>query len=506
MTSTNKMKALVLSAMLAGVLLGVGGMLLLPDEPSDSNSGQSDKPLYWVAPMDGNYRRDKPGKSPMGMDLVPVYEESSSAADAGTVLIEPSVINNLGVRTALVSEQASNSAISAVGYVQYDENKLVHIHPRVSGWVEHLFIKAIGDPVQKGQPIYTLYSPQLVNAQDEFVIALKRNNEALIKAAKKRLQALQLSATFIQGLEQSREVQQTVTFYAPQSGVIDGLKIREGFYVTPGNTLMSIGQLDTVWVEAEVFESDVALVSIGAPVSITLDYLPSKRWVGSVDYVYPSLNPTTRTLRLRITLDNKDKQLKPNMFVQVDIQTASSSSSISVPKEAVIRTGKQDRVVLVTGKGRFKSVVVAIGRVGDQHIEILDGLELGDEVVTSAQFLIDSESSKTAEFDRIGEKQDSTFLNGDKYSDDKMPSATVNGTINKINGTKGVLNISREAIEKWDRPATTMDFVVAKQIDIDGLKEGMKVNFTFEVADDFMITQIVILQSSPDQSTSHNDH
>ena len=215
------------------------------------NTSQSKEPLYWVAPMDPNYRKDGPGKSPMGMDLVPVYEgqqgnaENNQGNGAGVVTISPNVVNNLGVKTAPVKREPIDSKISTVGYVQYDEDEIVHIHPRVAGWVEKLHVKAEGDRVEKGEPIYTLYSPQLVNAQEELVIALKRKNTGLINGAKDRLKALQLSEGLIQNLEKTLKVQQNITFYAPQSGVVDGLNIREGFYVKPENTLLSICLLYT---------------------------------------------------------------------------------------------------------------------------------------------------------------------------------------------------------------------------------------------------------------------
>ena len=209
------------------------------------------KPLYWVAPMDSNYRRDEPGLSPMGMELVPVYEEQSSAEDSpGTVRISPAVVNNLGVRTAPVRFKSLQTTVDTVGYVQYDQDQLVHIHPRVEGWIETLYVKAAGDQVKQGEPLYTLYSPQLVNAQEELLLALKRNNAVLIRAAKARLASLNVSDDFIARLEQSQKVRQNITFYAKQSGVLDELNIREGFFVQPGTTLMSIGSLEDVWVEA----------------------------------------------------------------------------------------------------------------------------------------------------------------------------------------------------------------------------------------------------------------
>jgi Cu(I)/Ag(I) efflux system membrane fusion protein len=311
------------------------------------------------------------------------------------------VVNNLGVRTAPVGYAGLPGEIRTVGYVQYDEDHLVHIHPRVEGWIEKLYVKASGDPVEAGQPLYQLYSPQLVNAQEELVLALKRDNPLLVEAAVDRLQALQLSPAQIAQLRRDRKVQQHVTFYAPQGGVADNLKIREGFFVMPGTTLMSIGVLEEVWVEAEVFERQGPLVTVGLPVTMTLDYLPGREWKGRVDYVYPSLDEKNRTLRVRLRFANEDRVLKPNMFVQVLIQAEPVAHALVVPREAVIRTGGQDRVVLALGDGRFRSTAVELGRMDEQYAEIRRGLEAGDEVVTSAQFLLDSESSKSADLMRM---------------------------------------------------------------------------------------------------------
>ncbi|MCC2605327.1 efflux RND transporter periplasmic adaptor subunit [Planctobacterium marinum] len=576
-------------AIIIGAALGAGALSLYQGTGSSSNGNEATsaekKPLYWVAPMDSNYRRDKPGKSPMGMDLIPVYEEESSSDDfgPGAVKIAPHVVNNLGVRTAPVELKNMHTEISTVGYVQYDEDKLIHIHPRVDGWIEKLYVKAAGNPVEKGQPLYTLYSPQLVNAQEELLIALKRNNSSLISAAKDRLKALQLSSDFIQKLEKTRKVQQTITFYSPQAGVVDGLKVREGFYVKPGNTLLSIGQLDQVWVEAEVFERDAALIKKGLPVSMTLDYLPGEDWAGVVDYVYPTLNSKTRTLRVRLKFDNPDYQLKPNMFAQVSIHANQADSTILVPKEAVIRTGKQDRVVIALGDGQFKSIEVTIGRVDIDSIEILDGLNEDDVVVTSAQFLIDSESSKSSDFKRMthDEMPNSVWMQGDVNSvmaghrmvnithgpaeawdwpemtmdfnvtekvdidslksgqslhfevsktegggyeitgihimsesgdmSEEVPSASVSGLINAIDIDTRILNISRGPIEKWDRPAATMDFIVADNIEIVDFNAGDNVTFTFEVREDLVITEISL--ESDDQheheqksAVDHSNH
>ncbi len=399
------------TSVLVGIILGAAGSALVffnldrGGEPSatDANTSDEGMPLYWVAPMDADYRRDKPGKSPMGMDLLPVYATPKGGVDMGpgTIEISPEVVNNLGVRTAQVESRPLTTRIRTVGYVQYDEDRLIHIHPRVEGWIEKLHVKAAGDPVVQGQPLYELYSPQLVNAQEELLLSLKRNNTRLVEAAQDRLLALQLSTSFIDELKRERQVSQTITFRAPQSGVVDNLNIREGFFVKPGTTLMSIGALDDVWVEAEVFARQAALVEVGLPVIMTLNYLPGKEWRGTVDYVYPSLDEKTRTLRIRLRFNNDAGILKPNMFAQVLIETSQGKDALMIPREAVIRTGSQDRVVLALGDGRFKSVAVRLGQLDEQYSQILEGLDEGDMIVVSAQFLLDSESSKSSDFMRM---------------------------------------------------------------------------------------------------------
>ncbi|MEQ9567587.1 MAG: efflux RND transporter periplasmic adaptor subunit, partial [Pseudomonadales bacterium] len=206
--------------------------------------------------------------------------------------------------TGIAEQRTLNTEITTVGHVQYDEDQLLHVHPRVEGWIETLFVKAEGDPVEVGEPLYQLYSPTLVNAQEELLLAIGRGNSRLIEASEERLKALQIDEKVIDELKRGGKVQQQITFYAPMTGVVDNLNIREGFYVQPGTTLLSIGSLDQVWVEAEVFERQAALVDLGLPVSMTLDYLPGRQWLGEVDYIYPSLDSKSRTLGVRLRFDN----------------------------------------------------------------------------------------------------------------------------------------------------------------------------------------------------------
>lgn len=488
-------KGTLVTALIGAIVGAVLATLLLQASSSkEEQSVVADQPLYWVAPMDPNFRRDGPGKSPMGMDLIPVYQEDTNAnAEQGRIYIAPNVVNNLGVRTAAVVRKSMQTPITTLGYVQYDQDQMRHIHTRVDGWLEKLYVKAAGDPVKQGEPLYKLYSPQLVNAQEELVVALKRNNTPLIEAAKHRLKALHLSEPFIERLVSTQKVQQSVTFYSPKSGVVAGLKVREGFYVNPANTLMSIAEINQVWVEAEVFENDVARVQPGLAVVMELDAFAGQQWQGVVDYVYPTLTEKTRTLRARLKFDNPDKKLKPNMFAQVTIMPKAKEARLVVPREAVIRTGTQDRVVLAFDNGEFKSVAVTLGQVSAEEVEIVSGLLQGDTVVTSAQFLIDSESSKTSDFTRMKAMSE-------------YQSARVNGVVNGIDASNRVINISRGPIEKWGRAAATMDFVLAPRLDINQLMVGTIIEFTFEVQDELVIVELELSDHSQNMQDSNGDN
>jgi Cu(I)/Ag(I) efflux system membrane fusion protein len=415
---------IILLTLLLGVAIGSLGFYWLDGALAPSSESAKDNnndPLYWVAPMDANFRRDKPGKSPMGMDLVAVYSSAGEIESAGLVSISPTVVNNLGVRLTTVVNQPLATEIQTVGYVKYNEDLLVHIHPRVEGWVEKLYVKSAGDPVLEGQPLYDLYSPELVNAQEEYLLALQRNNETLVHAARQRLLSLQIPKAVIADLRRSRQVKSTTTFFSPQRGVVDNLEIREGFYVKPGTNLMTIGALDEVWVEAEVFERQASLIDTGASVTMTLDYLPGRQWQGQVDYIYPTLDPVTRTLRLRLRFANADQALKPNMFAEININSRPTAPTLLVPREALIRTGKGDRVVLALGEGKFRAVQVRTGRVSALQAEILEGLKEGQSIVSSGQFLLDSESSKTADLQRLYKPVN----NETEIPLDQMPSETM---------------------------------------------------------------------------------
>jgi Cu(I)/Ag(I) efflux system membrane fusion protein len=509
-TKSTLIKGLLVGLLFGGLLAFGLASLLLSDSSKHGNgesahsgvsahsdkSAQSDEagnkaPLYWVAPMDDSYRRDKPGKSPMGMDLVPVYanDEATSAKSnertPGTVMIPPNVQHNIGVKVAPVTIGTLQQTVTAVGNVAYDEDSIVHIHPRVSGWVDRLFIKSQGEQVEEGQALYTLYSPELVSAQEEYVLALKRGDARLIDGAAERLRTLGLSKSVIEALQKTRRVTQTVTFNAPQSGVVEALNIREGFYVQPGTTLMSIAQLDTVWVIAEVPEKYAQIIAPHNGAVITLDEMDhgaDAKWESHVEYIYPSLSETTRTLKVRIPLNNNNHTLKPNMFAHIGIKPTQRKAALLVPRSAVIRAAEGAKVVLSDGDGNFKSVRVTLGQSDSTHFEVVEGLLPEDDVVVSAQFLIDSESSKSSDFKRMKAPDHQATTTGTIEAIELPADTEKNGASNHAK-----LVIARGPIEKWGRGPATMSFAVSKHIDLSQFKEGDNIMFTFVTGEEFTV-------------------
>jgi len=394
----------LVAAVVVGVAIGRSSSTGSDLQQGSSGTTESDI-LYWVAPMDPNYRRDEPGKSPMGMDLVAVYADEVDAVP-GTVKIDPTIVNNLGVRTAVAMKTPLSRRIETVGYIGYDEDTLQHIHTRVDGWIETLAVKTTGDPVAKGQLLFELYSPTLVNAQQEYLATLRSDNAMLRTASRDRLAALGVTESEIVRLEKERRASQRVRVYAEADGVVAHLGVREGIFVTPATEVMSVARLDRVWVLAELFERQAAWVAPGQQAEVELDYLPGKSWKGTVDYVYPELDATTRTLKVRIRFNNEGEVLRPNMFARVTLLGVETEPVVHVPREALIRGGNVDRVVLSLGNGRFRAQPVNTGIESGDRVAIRNGLSEGDLIVTSGQFLLDSESNIESALKRMEESTD----------------------------------------------------------------------------------------------------
>jgi len=369
--------------------------------------GKKKKIKYWVAPMDPTYIRNKPGKSPMGMDLIPVYEGEEQGLAKGTVSIDPVTVQNMGVRMQRVTRGPLPVTIRTVGYVTYDEERLEHINTKITGWVEDLFVNTTGEEIHKGQKLLSIYSPELVATQEEYLQAIKYQKEisgsnldeirngagSLLEATRKRLFLMDIDRAQVKALEERGEVQKTMLLTSPAQGVVIKKNVVEGMKVNPGMELYSIADLSRVWIIASVYEYELPFLKLGQEAEITLPYEPGTRYTGKVSFIYPYLSAKTRTAQVRMDFRNPGFKLKPDMYADVVIKTGGGENVLLVPSEAVIRTGTRNVVVRSLGDGKFLPVEVAIGPENEGHIQILSGLIEGEEIVTSGQFLIDSESN-----------------------------------------------------------------------------------------------------------------
>ena len=482
---------LLITLLLLAVSFVAGGLLypklaLLTHGHSASSERQ---PLYWVAPMDPNYRRDGPGKSPMGMDLVPVYEEPESAGDGG-ISLSPRLRQNLGVRTADVTQGTLAGTIDAVGQLVLAEEALYHVHSRVSGWVEKLYLPNEGMPVASGQIMLELFSPQLQGAQEEFLLAHRTDNTRLRQAAHNNLLALGVPADQIESLASRGTASPTVQLRARRGGFLQQLNIREGMFVQPATEIATVAALDEIWLEAEVFERQAARVAAGMPVTVILSAFPGEQWQAQVDYRYPSLNTDTRTLRLRIRLPNPDHRLLPGMFAHAQLHYELGEALVSVPRQAVIRDGRQDRVIVAEGQGYFRPVPVALGAESGDRLVILSGLEPGQRVVTAAHFLIDSETNLEQAMARLAEPE-------------PEPAQRISGqgVIDLLSPDIGLVTLTHEPIPALGWPAMTMDFDVVESIDLSAFQEGQAVTFDMDV---FPSGDYLILHMQPtDRGEQH---
>ena len=355
----------------------------------------------YVCPMHPEIVTDDPDATcPIcGMDLV-VLE---SNGEAGVVQLTQSVINTLGVRTAKVKRRTIYRRISSIGYIAVDEKSIRRVSLRTEGWIEKLMVNSIGGRVTKGDLLFQIYAPKLVNAQEEFVQALEldQGDGSMIAASKSRLRALGVSLAQIEILRNNKKVEQLISIYAPQDGVVSELSVREGDFVPPSKPVVSLVDLSSVWLMADIFENRVGWVKEGQKAEATLSFMPGKTWEGTVEYVYPSLDVKTRSIKARLRFENPGELLKPNMYANVSIFVKPKRKVLVVPREAVIRTGNQARVIVAEGEGRFKPAIIHTGIETDTKIEVMGGLEKGQEVVVSSQFLIDSESSMRAALMRL---------------------------------------------------------------------------------------------------------
>ena len=393
-----KLSTKIISIVALVVIIGLAfflGKFYSGKNPTSSSQAKSDEKtvLYWVAPMNPKFRSDQPGKSPMGMDLVPVYAEPDQT---GAIQISAAIENNIGIRTAKVGLQVVDKTIHAVGYVKPNDEATESVNSYSDGWIRDLQIKTSGEKVTAHQLLFKLYSPDIISAEEEYRLAMKYHNAALEKAGKKKLITLGVSLEEIEQLKTATAVHEQVSVYAPITGYVTALSIKEGQHITPNLSLMTIADLSQVWIIAEVYEKEAANLQLKQTVNARFPSLPGKVFKGQVDYIYPQLNAKSRTVKIRIVLENTNLQFKPDMYANITIDNTHSSKVLAVPKEALVRLGSTDRIILSLGKGRFRSVLVQTGMENGQWIQVTQGLKEGDIIVTSSQFLLDSESNLKA--------------------------------------------------------------------------------------------------------------
>ncbi len=365
-----------------------------PPAQAATTSGER-KIKYWVAPMDPSFISDKPGKSPMGMDLVAVYEDEVAAGAGSTVSIDPVVVQNMGVRLERVERQSLFRHIRTIGEVEVGEDLVSVVNLRFSGWVERIHVAKTGDRIEAGQPLFEIYSPDLVASQEEYLLALRSQGpkSELTRSARRKLEFFDLDPRDIEAVARSGKVRRVLPIRAPRSGYVLHKNVVDGARVLAGQDLYTIGDLSKVWVQAEVYEHDAPWVEVGQPAQMEVAYQKGEIIEGSVAYVYPTLNKASRTLSVRLEFPNPDLRLKPGMFATVYIQFRREDDTLVVPTEAILNSGTREIVFVSVGEGRFEPREITTGLVGDRHTtQVLSGLTAGEEVVTSGQFLIDSES------------------------------------------------------------------------------------------------------------------
>ncbi|HEX20239.1 MAG TPA: efflux RND transporter periplasmic adaptor subunit, partial [Acidiferrobacteraceae bacterium] len=373
-----------------------------------AQTGTAKKPLFYRNPMNPSVTSPVPAKDSMGMDYVPVYADGGGdGGPVGTVKIDPVTVQNIGVRIATAEKQTLSRIIRTVGRVDYDEQRLTRLHPKTEGWIEKLYIDKTGQRIRKGGILLSIYSPQLVSSQQEYLLALSNQAELIkspfknirkdandmVRTARDRLLLLDVPLHQIRNLEKTRRVSKTLHIHSPSKGIVVKIGARKGQYVTPKTELYQLADLSRVWVYVDVYENELAWVRKGDVARMDLAGIPGKTFRGRVSHIYPYAEAKTRTIKVRLHFRNPGMLLKPNMFANVTIHANRKVNAVVVPSEAIVRSGTRPVVFVVRAPGKFEPREVTLGISSDGKTQILKGIDAGEKIVVSSQFLIDSESS-----------------------------------------------------------------------------------------------------------------
>lgn len=407
-------KQIVVTALLA-VLLGLAVGYWLAEQPShmkmdieELESSDQEKVLYWRNPMNPMITSPVFTQDEMGMDYIPVYAEADKPLNepSGSVSITANTVQNIGVRSAIVRRQSLSREVHALGRVTYDERRLTRLHPKTEGWIEELYIDKTGEQVGVDTMLLSIYSPKLVSSQQEYLLALKNwqslkespyaeirsGAEALMESARERLELLDVPQHQLADLQQYQKIEKNLHIHSPFSGVVMNVGARKGQYVTPQTELYMLADLSKVWVIVDIYEDELPWVSVGDPAEMRVTARPGQLFEGKLTYVYPFMEAQTRTVKVRLEFDNPGLVLKPDMFADVVVHSGQNRQALVVPSEAIIRSGHREQVFVQRSVGKFEPREVRLGLSASGYTEILQGVEEGEQVVTSSQFLIDSES------------------------------------------------------------------------------------------------------------------
>ena len=372
------------------------------------------KNKYWKAPMTPGFTSDKPGKSPMGMDLVPVYEDEAGAG----VSINPTMVQNIGVKTQIVEERSLSREIRTVGRLTYDERLVTHIHTKFGGWIDKLYADFTGQEVKENDPLLEIYSPELVTTQEELILALKyqeslkdssfqeisRGAKSLVDSTLRRLELFDVPEHQIADLIKNQKVSKTMHIHSPVNGFVIKKHVLQGMHVKPGMNLYMIADLSNIWLIADIYEYEIPWMKLGQEAEMNLSYFPGKKFKGKVTFIDPILDSKSRTLKVRMEFPNPGGELKPEMYADVILKSAVMKKGVAIPEEAVIYTGEKTMAVIQNSSGGFESRELTLGVKTQGYIQVLKGLKKGERVVTSSTFLIDSESRLKEALSKMGSK------------------------------------------------------------------------------------------------------
>lgn len=394
-----------------------------------SNNQSKDKvPLYWIDPMEPKVHYPKGGTSPMGMELEPVYpKDDNEKLPANAIKLPNSYISNLGVKTTIVQSGSGNNSFVAYGNIESNETKVTFITSYANGWVRNLVANTQQMPIKKGQLLAQIFSPTIVNAENEYQSALISKNDAIIGAAKNKLLALHVDPIQINEITATSQINQLINIYAPQNGILTSLNIRNGDYIAPDKQLLTITDLSSIWMMANIFENQTNQVKTGMSVKVTMNGVLGRSWSGKVEYIYPQLDDATRTARVRIVLNNPDLTLKPGMYGNVMFNNENKAASLLIPTQAIIMSPTENRVIVALGNGVFQVRKVTLGNEVGDMTQVISGLSSGEQIVSNGEFMLDSEASLSAGVSRV-DSSESQAISTQQKPDSQMDGMDMSST------------------------------------------------------------------------------